>query len=219
MTQTRFITFEGGEGSGKSTQIALLAQVLRSLGYRVLTVREPGSSAIGESIRSTLLDPVNAGMSPRAELLLYEAARAQVVDEIIRPALEEGAVVLADRYYDSTTAYQGFGRGLRLDDIEPLNLFAVGGLVPDRTIVLDLPADEGLRRARDTGQPDRLEQEALAFHERVREGFLDVALTEPERVRVVDATLDVDTVHGDVLLSVQDLFPNLDAPVRLEGGE
>ena len=213
MAQARFITFEGGEGSGKSTQIALLASALRELGETVLTVREPGSSVVGESIRATLLDPANAAMSDRAELLLYEAARAQVVDEVIRPALEAGTVVLADRYFDSTTAYQGYGRGLNLDEIAQLNAFAVGGLVPDRTVVLDIPADEGLTRALSIGQPDRLEQQALAFHERVREGFLDIALTEPNRVRVVDAVQNVDAVFADVLFAVEDLFPALDVPL------
>jgi len=213
MVQARFITFEGGEGSGKSTQIALLASALRDVGETVLTVREPGSSAVGESIRATLLDPANAAMSDRAEILLYEAARAQVVDEVIRPALEAGTVVLADRYFDSTTAYQGYGRGLNLDEIAQLNSFAVGGLVPDRTVVLDIPADEGLGRALSTGQPDRVEQQALAFHERVREGFLEIALTEPGRVRVVDAVQDVDAVFAEVLFAVEDLFPALDVPL------
>lgn len=179
-----FITFEGGEGTGKSTQIALLARRLEAVGHSVLTLREPGGSAIGEKIRAVLLDPANHEMDAVAELFLYEAARAQVVAEIIDPALEKGMVVLCDRFFDSTTAYQGYGRGIDLERIYTLNRAAVGECMPDRTIILDLDPERGLYRATRSAI-DRLEAAGLEFHTRVREGFLAIAQGEPDRVKVV----------------------------------
>lgn len=181
------ITFEGGEGVGKSTQIRMLAERLSARGHDVLTVREPGGSAISEKIRAVLLDTANDAMDPMTELFLYEAARAQVVGEIIEPALAAGRVVLCDRYFDSTTAYQGHGRGLDLDTIHALNRAAAGSVVPARTIVLDLDTERGLFRAT-KGGADRLEAAGIAFHERVRAGFLSIAAAEPDRVRVIDAS-------------------------------
>lgn len=181
-----FVTFEGIEGCGKSTQLKLLARRLESVGAPVRVLREPGGTTAGEAIREILLDPEHSGLEPRAELLLYEASRAQLVAEVIEPALDAGEVVLCDRFYDSTTAYQGFARGLPIGEIEALNHAATGGLVPDLTIVIDMDAAHALERARvQSGQPDRLESEDLAFHERVREGFLRIARMEPERVAVV----------------------------------
>jgi len=181
------ITFEGGEGVGKSTQIRLLEETLTATGHEVITLREPGSSVISESIRDILLCSDNSQLSNRAELLLYEAARAQLVAEVIRPALKAGKVVLCDRFFDSTTAYQGYARGLDIDEIKSLNLFATEGIVPDLTIVLDLPPELGLARAAKTGIPDRLESENLHFHQLVQKGFLAIAQSEPDRVHVLSA--------------------------------
>lgn len=181
-----FITFEGIEGCGKSTQIGLLAQHLEKHGHAVLVTREPGGTELGEAIRGLLLDPRNGAMAPLTELLLYEAARAQLVAERIRPALEARQVVLCDRFYDSTTAYQGAGRNLGDIDLAALHRLATGGLVPDLTVLLDLPVEEGLKRALGDARGDRIERESIAFHERVREAFMDIAKQEPDRVRVLN---------------------------------
>jgi len=192
-----FITFEGGEGSGKSTQIRLLARRLEAAGMTVRVLREPGGTEPGEAIREILLDPHHAGLDPRAELLLYEAARAQLVADVIEPALEAGEVVLCDRFFDSSAAYQGYGRGLPVDEVAHLNKAATGGLLPDRTLVFDLDPAVGLSRATSHGA-DRLEGEDGAFHERVRAGFLAIAAAEPERVRVVDAGGSVEDVADKI---------------------
>lgn len=202
----RLVTFEGGEGTGKSTQIALLAERLRESGHIVVTLREPGGTSVGEAVRAVVLDTEHVTMNPRAELLLYEAARAQLVDEVIRPALDRGVIVLCDRYRDSSTAYQGHARGLSLEMVRDLNHAATGGLVPDLTILLDIDPLEGLRRATKSAVADRLESEDLAFHERVREGFLAIARAEPERVRVVDATLAPQVIADSVGTLVDELL-------------
>lgn len=191
------ITFEGGEGSGKSTQITRVMARLEAAGVPSLLVREPGGTRVGEVVREALLDPAHTEMAPRAELLLYEASRAQLVAEKIRPALEAGMVVVCDRYYDSSTAYQGYGRGLPLDEVEALNRIATGGLVPDVTIVLDLDPEAGLERAT-RGGADRLEAEEIEFHARLRAGFLAIAKAEPERVAVVDASGSAHEVESRV---------------------
>lgn len=183
-----FITFEGGEGSGKSTQIARLATRLRALGHDVRTFREPGGVSpgdAGERIRDILLDPVHVDLGVRAELLLYEASRAQLVEAHYRPALAEGAIVLCDRYADSSVAYQGYGRAvLPVDEVVLLNRIATGGLVPDLTLLLEVEAAAGLASAT-TGGADRLEAAGLDFHERVRAGYLAMASAEPDRIKVV----------------------------------
>jgi len=189
-----FVTFEGVEGCGKSTQVDLLRADLESRGFQVVCTREPGGTPIAEAIRRVLLDPAHGAMVPAAELLLYEAARAQHVGERIRPALESGAVVICDRFADSTTAYQCAGRGLRHEVVAQLHGIATGGLRPDITFVIDVPAALGLARAARTGMPDRMEREALAFHERVRAEFLRLASEEPDRIQIVDGTRDVETV-------------------------
>jgi dTMP kinase len=204
-----FITFEGGEGSGKSTQLRILAARLEGAGMVVRVIREPGGTSAGEAVRAILLDPASAGLDPVAELLLYEASRAQLVAEVIEPALASGEVVLCDRFYDSTTAYQGHARGLSLEPITALNSIATGGLAPDRTLVFDLDPTVGLERAT-RGGTDRLEAESAAFHDHVRSGFLSIAEQEPERVRVVDATGDVDAVAARVAEALADL-PQLGA--------
>ena len=198
-----FITFEGGEGCGKSTQIAALAARLTNRGIPVLATREPGGCAIADAIRRILLDPANAALVPRAELLLYAAARAQHVDEIIQPALSQGTWVLCDRFTDATVAYQGGGRQLPPTTIETLNRIATDGLQPDLTLLLDLPVEEGLRRAIGRNDQDgtahegRFEAETLAFHQRVRVAYRQLAESH-ERFRVVDASGEVDAVAGRI---------------------
>ena len=196
------ITFEGGEGVGKSTQIKLLEEALTKTGHEVLTVREPGSSTVSEAIRKILLCASNRQLSSRAELLLYEAARAQLTEEVIKPALEAGKVVLCDRFFDSTTAYQGYARGLDIKEIDRFNCFATDGIVPKLTIVLDLDPKIGLERAAATGIPDRLESENLAFHQKVREGFLAIATAHPERVKVFNAADDPHDLAAKILTAL-----------------
>lgn len=181
-----FITMEGVEGSGKTTQIERLKSHLESRGFKVEVTREPGGTPIAEAIRGILLDPKNTAMAPLAELLLYESARAQHVAERIRPALEQGRAVICDRFFDSTTAYQGAGRNLPREDLENLHMLATGGLVPDLTIVIDVPVLDGLARAARDHERDRIELESVAFHERVRAGFLELAERYPGRIKVVD---------------------------------
>jgi len=200
-----FITFEGGEGCGKSTQQRLLARRIEATGRTVRSLREPGGTVVGEAVRTVLLDPEHSGLDATSEVLLYEAARAQLVAEVIEPALEAGEVVLCDRFYDSSTAYQGHARGLPLEQIELLNRIATGGLTPDRTLLLDIDAALGVQRATCEGGADRLECEDIAFHERVRQGFLRVAAEHADRFRIIDASGDVETVAARVASAVADL--------------
>ncbi len=194
-----FITFEGIEGSGKTTQLLRLQNHLEILGYQTVATREPGGCPISDTIRTLLLNPENDKMTSHTELLLYSAARAQHVAEIIRPALAEGKVVLCDRFSDATTIYQGAGRGLDMAQLEAINRFAAEGLVPDLTLLLDFPAEEGLRRARARNCSDKMESEgrfeleALSFHQRIRQGYLDLASQE-ERVHIIDALGDEEIV-------------------------
>jgi dTMP kinase len=197
-----FITFEGPEGAGKSTQIRLLADRLRANGADVVTTREPGGTAIGEQIRAVLLSSTSSGISAETEALLMTAARAQHVSEVIRPALERGQIVLCDRYVDSTIAYQGGGRGLSIDGLLRLQTFATGGLEPDLRVLLDLPVEMGLRRRRSGGEEtNRLDDESLQFHTRVRHMYLELA-QHPDWV-VIDASRDVQAVASDVLAAVE----------------
>jgi dTMP kinase len=204
-----FITFEGIEGSGKTTHMGLAAEELRSRGYSVIRTREPGGTLIGEQVRTVLLSPEHGNMSPVTELFLYEACRAQLIAECIRPELEAGNLVLCDRYFDATTAYQGYGRGLDLDLIERLNDAAGQGLEPDLTILLDCTVETGFERIRSRyrndsakggeGAPDRMETEDRAFHERIRRGYLRLAEKHDHRIRVVDATGALEDVQGKVM--------------------
>ena len=186
-----FVAFEGGEGVGKSTQIATAAAWLRERGHEVVETREPGGTPLGGELRRLLLDP-DGHVVPRAEALLYAADRAQHVESVIRPALAAGHIVLTDRYVDSTLAYQGAGRGL--PDTRLVTSWATGGLVPELTVLLDLDPSIGLRRAGARATPDRLEAASLAFHEAVRAGFLALAAEAPERYAVIDAAADPDVV-------------------------
>ena len=186
------LTLEGPEGSGKSTHCRLLAGYLTQKGIRTFCTREPGSTALGEKMRQLLLSPLHKNMSVRTELLLYEAARAQHVDEIIIPALKKNITVICDRFYDATFAYQGYGRGIDFDIIKNINDFAVHKITPDLTILLDIDVNIGLekssRLSKDSflkGESDRIEQEDIEFHKRVREGYLDLARKEPDRIKVV----------------------------------
>lgn len=198
-----FITLEGPEGAGKTTQIRLLAGLLRDEGRTVVVVREPGGTPIGDQIRDVLHDTANTAMSPTAEVLLYSASRAQLVHEVIRPALAAGAVVLCDRYADSTMAYQGYGRGLDRAMLAALTAIATGGLSPDLTLLLDLDITHGLSRRRDQGEEmNRLDLEAVEFHERVRRGYLALAAAEPGRWLRIDADRPVAEVFADVRRAV-----------------
>jgi dTMP kinase len=192
-----FITFEGPDGSGKSTQIKLLAEFLQSRGYAVVLTREPGGTDISEQIRDVILSTRNHAIAPETEALLFSAARAQIVREIIQPALAAGKIVLCDRYADSTLAYQGYGLGLDLDALRALTRFATAGLVPTLTFYIDVPVEVGIAR-KQRGETNRLDEKALAYHERVRAGFLEMARGEPSRWVVVDGTRAVDEVQRTV---------------------
>jgi dTMP kinase len=201
-----FITFEGIEGAGKSSQIAPLADWLRARGLTVVTTREPGGSPVAERIRWVLLDQANTGMSAGAELLLVFAARAEHLDQVIQPALAAGAWVLCDRFTDATYAYQGGGRGIDPADIAMLEDLVQGDLRPDLTLVFDLPPPMGLARARGRGEPDRFEAERLGFFEAARAVYLDRAATSPQRYLVLDATRPLDEVTETVIRIVGELL-------------
>jgi len=184
-----FITLEGPDGSGKSIQVPALAEFVRQLGYDVLTTREPGGTSIGDQIREVIMSMKNKSMNPRTEILLFCAARAQIVSEVIRPQLEKGVVVISDRYADSTLAYQGYGHGLDLKVLRGILDFATGGLTPDLTLLLDVDVETGLsRRQQGGGEWNRLDDYALAFHRRVRDGYLELAAAEPQRWVRIDAS-------------------------------
>ena len=204
-----FVTFEGGEGAGKTTHIRFLAEALRNRGREVLCLREPGGTDIGEQLRAVVLDPANEDMADEAELLIYEAARAQIVAQVIRPALERGAVVLCDRFTDSTIAYQAFGRGLSREFVDRANRFACQGVRPDRTILLVTggSAQTGLARATHRTGADRLELAGEEFHSRVNEAFLQIARDDPERVRVVVSGGRKSSTAAAVFAELSDLFP------------
>ena len=200
MTRGLFLSFEGGEGSGKSVQAKLLAEALRQRGREVVLTREPGGTAAGERIREIVLHAQEIALSAEAQVLLYSTARAQNVREVIRPALEAGRIVIADRFYDSTLAYQGYGHGVPQEQIRDVTRLAVGDLVPDRTFLLDIPVDVGLGRSgwRAQSKWDRFEVLDSAFHERVREGYLRLASAEPRRWAVIKADRDEKAIAADV---------------------
>lgn len=219
-----FITFEGGEGSGKTTQLKALLTHLRSRQRDAIQTRDPGGTAIGNQVRELLLNGENVRMSFLAELLLYEASRAQLVQEVLRPALTAGRIVLCDRFTDSTVAYQGYGRGLDLDLVERLNAVAADGLRPDLTFLLDLDPVVGLARASGRmAQPrqrrDRLEEEVLEFHQRVQAGYRALAVREPERVVILDATQGILEIEARIRRHVEArLATEVARPVARPGG-
>lgn len=194
----RFITIEGVEGAGKTTQSARLADTLRRDGFEVVLTREPGGTELGRSLRTLLLDESSLAPTPETELLLYLADRAEHVQRLIRPALSKGAVVIADRFSDSMIAYQGHGRGVEIETVRRLDDFARDGVQPALTVVLDMPPEEGLERIRATRSGDRLENEDIEFHRRVRAGFRAIAEEQPERVRVLDAREDVSAIASRI---------------------
>ena len=193
-----FITIEGPDGSGKSTQARLLADHLKDKGYDVLFTREPGGTEIGDQIRRVIMSLDNKRMSPQAEFLLFSASRAQLVREVIQPKLAAGGVVVCDRYYDSSLAYQGYGHQLNLDQLRSVTEFVTGGLVPDLTLLLDLPSGVGLNRRREAGLWNRLDDYDLAFHERVRAGYLRLAEAESQRWVLIDATRSKAEIQSDM---------------------
>lgn len=208
-----FITFEGVEGSGKSTQIELLSVRLERLGLKVIRTREPGGTSAGLAIRKIVLDPKTGALTPMTELMLFSAARSELVGEIIKPALDNGAVVLCDRFADSTTAYQGYARGMSLETIERVNRYSCGDIWPDRTLILDINPAAGLARTVERMKTEgdaeaRFENAGLKFHEKVRNGFLKIAEAEPDRVKVINAEETIDTIHEAIFNAVQDILPD-----------
>jgi dTMP kinase len=206
-----FITIEGPDGSGKTTQVVPLSEYLIQSGYQVLITREPGGTAIGDQIRRVLSDLKNTGMHPRSETLLFLAARAQLVEEVIKPHLEKGYIVLCDRYADSTMAYQGYGHQYEIQQIRSLISFATGGLNPDLTILLDLDVQTGLKRKARGNEWNRLDAYSLEFHERVRQGYAALVEAEPDRWVVIDADQPADRIQEMIRKVVGARLP---APTR-----
>jgi dTMP kinase len=212
-----FITLEGPEGSGKSSQLPLLADWLRQQDYQVFTTREPGGTLISDQIRSILGNLENTAMQPRTEILLFLAARAQLVEEVMRPLLEKGTIILCDRYSDSTLAYQGYGHGVDLNTLKKLLDFATGGLYPDLTLLLDIDVQTGLeRRKKSGGEWNRLDAYALAFHQRVRMGYLALANAEPERWIMIDASRSFEEVQLAMQKALTDKLHLMEKTIRKE---
>jgi len=215
VTEGLFLAFEGGEGCGKSTQVPLLAGWLRKRGHHVRTTFEPGDGVLGQAIRAIVLDPTNTELSDRAEALLYAADRAQHVATTIGPALSAGQIVISDRYVDSSLAYQSAGRGQPLVEIAHISAWATQGLLPDLTVLFDVPVEIALARVRGRAAVDRLEAESQAFHERVRQSFLSLASADPARYLVLDATASRQVLSAQVAAEVDGLL----ASRRVESGE
>lgn len=216
-----FVTFEGGEGAGKSTQLRLLADSLRALGHEVLTTREPGGSVGAEAVRHVLLSGAAEAFGVRMEAILFAGARSDHVEEVIRPALAKGTIVLCDRFMDSSRVYQGITGNLDPAFVETLERVAINGVVPDRTVIFDLPATIGLERAqRRAGDdsPDRFEKEELETHEKRREAFLDIANADPDRCRVIDATQSAEAIAAEVLGLVESLLANAEVSAPSNAG-
>ena len=202
-----FITFEGTDGAGKTTQIQRLTADLRQTGYDVCLTREPGGTPISEQIRDMLLNPDHSEMTATTELLLYAASRAQHVSEVIKPALEAGKVVISSRFADAMVVYQGYGRGLDLERINHLNRIATDGVTPDVTFVLDLPVEIGLQRVQNSrGELDRLEREKIEFHRRLREGYQILAKQEPQRLKIIDSQVNSEQVYAQIQAIIQPLL-------------
>ncbi|SEN64713.1 dTMP kinase [Lihuaxuella thermophila] len=202
-----FITFEGPEGAGKTTQIARVKEYLADQNISCTVVREPGGTAVGDLIRNILLDPQLAEINQRTEILLYAASRAQLVEQVIRPALENGEIILCDRYVDSSIAYQSYGAMWSLDEVLKVNQVATGGLLPSRTYLLDLPVELGQKRIKSRGsKKDRMEQKEKMFHDRVREGYLALAQSEPDRFRVIRADAGIDEVFRQIMADLESML-------------
>ncbi len=199
-----FLSIDGGDGTGKSTQAALLCQWLRANGHEAVACRDPGSTRLGEAVRELVLDRHDLAIDRRAEMLLYMAARAQLAEEVIRPALEQARIVVSDRYLLANVVYQGYGGGLDVDTLWEVGRVATGGLMPDLTLVLDLPAEEAAARL--GGQLDRMEQQGDDFHARVRQGFLDEAARRPGEIVVIDAAPPIDRVQAEIRTAVARLL-------------
>lgn len=206
-----FITLEGPDGSGKSTQAKLLSEKLLSLGFDVLLSREPGGSFIGDQIRQVLFTLDNTSMHPKTEFLLFSASRAQHVNEILEPHLDKGGVVISDRYFHSSLAYQGYGHQLELEKLHDITSFATNGLIPDLIVLLDLPVKEGLRRRKSDGDWNRLDAYLEEFHRRVRQGYLSMAASDPDRWVTIDGVPDVERIQAEiqnvVIARLQERFP------------
>ena len=201
-----FITMEGPDGSGKTTQIDLLKKYLEKKGYDIVIAREPGGTVIGEAIRKIILNPEYEEMGHMTELLLYASARAQLVNQVIKPALTEGKAVICDRFVESSAVYQGIGRGLGVDTVYEVNNYALGDVQPKLTIFMDLDAEEGIKRKKEQAELDRMEKENLSFHKRVVDGYRQLAKLYPERIVPVDATLPIDTIHSMIVEEVEHRF-------------
>lgn len=201
-----FITMEGPDGSGKTTQIDLLKKYLESRGYDIVIAREPGGTVIGEAIREIILNPEYREMSHMTELLLYASARAQLVNQVIKPALLSGKAVICDRFVESSAVYQGIGRGLGVDTVYEINNYALGEVKPELTIFMDLDAADGIRRKQNQTDLDRMELEDLSFHKRVVEGYRQLAELYPERIFPVDATLPIEEIHSMIVNEVKKRF-------------
>ncbi len=197
---------EGPDGSGKSTQIALLKEYLETEGYDVIITREPGGTVISEAIREVILNKDFTEMSPVTEMLLYASARAQLIAELVGPALEEGKAVISDRFVDSSLVYQGMARGLGVEKVYEVNKQAIGKYMPDVTFLLDLPAEVGISRKKDQKELDRMELESLEFHKKVAQGYRDMAARFPERIKTIDATLPIEEICGIIKGDVRDIL-------------
>ena len=206
MTRGLFITVEGTDGSGKTTQISNMREYLSSLGCKVLLTREPGGTRISENIRSIILDTENTEMSDTTELLLYSASRAQLVEQVIRPSIEKNITIICDRYVDSFYAYQGFGRGINLEMLEKITDYAINGIMPDITFFLDVSPDIGLKRRIAATGSDRIESEVMDFHRKVYNGYRELAKRYPERIRTIDATRPAQLVWADVRKQIDVAF-------------
>jgi dTMP kinase len=201
-----FISMEGPDGSGKSTQIKKIGEYLRNQGYEIVVTREPGGTAISEAVREIILNKSYTEMGYMTEALLYASARAQLVSEVIRPALESGKAVISDRFIDSSAVYQGMARGLGVENIYKINEYATQGIMPDVTFLLDLPAKTGIGRKKDQKELDRMELESIEFHEKVAQGYRDLAKLSPERIYTVDAAADIETVSGNIIKKLQEIL-------------
>lgn len=202
-----FISMEGPDGSGKSTQIELLKKYLEDKGYdEIIITREPGGTVISEAIRGIILNKDYTEMGYMTEALLYASARAQLVSQVIKPALEEGKAVISDRFVDSSAVYQGMARALGVENVYKINEYAIQGIMPNLTIHLDLPAKVGIGRKKEQAELDRMELEALDFHEKVAEGYRSLAKLSPERIRTIDATMSIEDIHNQIVAYVEQIL-------------